>query len=248
MASGHPDVLSTAHGRLRQSARIRRWAWVGITTQVIFVASWLVAAAWQGPRYRVLAHSISEMYARTAPHPMFLLIVITLCGAATILFTFRAVRPALRPGGWAATVGSVLLALSVAGLGDLLTPFERVACRVADPGCTTARMISNSGGKLDNTMTSIGLLVLVLAAFFLAHAMRRVPGWQAWAWPARATAILFLALGATDVLAPALGGLFERLLAAAAAAGIAALAVGILRRSRHAGGPGAGHQVKTADL
>jgi hypothetical protein len=87
----------------------------------------------------------------------------------------RSVWPALRPGGRAATVGSALLALSVAGLGDLLTPFERVACRMADPGCTTARALSNSGGKLGDPFTTIGLALLVLAGFFLAHAMRRHP-------------------------------------------------------------------------
>ncbi|WP_245623641.1 DUF998 domain-containing protein [Actinocatenispora sera] len=248
MATGQSDALRPVHGPPKRWASIRRWAQVGLTAQVIFVASWLVAASWQGPRYRVLAHSISEMYAVTAPHPLFLLIVITLCGAATIVFTLRSVWPALRSGGWAATVGSILLTLSVAGLGDLLTPFERVACRMADPGCTTTRMISNSGGTLDNTMTSIGLLVLVLAGFFLAHAMRRVPGWQSWAWPARGTGILFLALGAADVLAPSLSGLFERLLAAAAAAAIAALAIGILRRSRSTNGSETGHLAKAAEL
>lgn len=220
---------------------VRRWARVGIAAQVIFVASWLAAASWQGPRYSVLAHSISEMYARTAPHAMFLLIVLTICGAATIWFTLRSLGPALRPGGRAATVGSALLALSVAGLGDLLTPFERVACRMADPGCTTARMISNSGGKLDDAFSSIGVLLLVAAAFFLAHAMRRIPSWQAWAWPARWTAVLVLALAAADVAVSGLSGLFERLLAATMAAAIAALAAGILRRTRNMSGPEPDH-------
>jgi hypothetical protein len=208
---------------------------VGIATQVIFVASWLAAASWQGPRYSVLAHSISEMYAVTAPHPLFLLIVLTICGAATILFTLRSVWPVLRPGGRAATVGSALLTLSVAGLGDLLTPFERVACRMADPGCTTARLVSNSGGKLDENLTTIGVLLVVLAGFFFAHAMRRIPGWQAWAWPTRWTAVLILVLLAANIPHSGLGGLFERLLAATMAAALAALAVGILRRSRDMG-------------
>ena len=46
--------------------------------------------------------------------------------------------------------------------------------------------------------------------------------------------VLFLALLVATVLASAvgLGGLFERLLAAAGAAGIALLAAGVLRRSR----------------
>jgi hypothetical protein len=200
--------------------------------QLLFVASWLVAASWQGPRYSVLKHSISEMYAVTAPHAMFLVIVITLCGAATMWFTLRSVLPVLRPGGRAATVGSALLALSVAGLGDLLTPFERVACRMADPGCTTARMVSNTGGKLDGNITTVGVLLFVLAGFFLAAAMRRIPGWQAWARPTRWTAVLILALTIADIADSGLGGLFERLVAATAAAALAALAVGILRRSR----------------
>ena len=242
MASGYSDVLSPAAGTqpaspLRRSAGIRRWARVAIAAQVIFVTSWLAAASWQGPRYSVVAHSISEMYAVTAPHAVFLLIVLTVCGAATIWFTLRSVWPVLRPGGRAATAGSVLLALSVGGLGDLLTPFERVACRMADPGCTTARMLSNSGGKLDDAFSSIGVLLFVLAAFFLAHAMRRMPGWQAWTRPARWTAVLVLALAVADVADSGLSGLFERLAAATMAAAIAALAAGILRQSRDLSGP-----------
>jgi hypothetical protein len=238
MASGYPDVLSPASpaqsaGPSQRSASIRRWAWVNIAAQVLFVASFLVAASWQGPRYSVLKDSISDMYARTAPHGLFLVIVYTICGAATIWFVLRSVRPALRPGGRAATLGSVLLALSAAGLGDLLSPAERMACRLGvDPGCTTARALSNSGGKLDDTITSIGVLVLVLAVFILAHAMRRMPGWQAWVRPTRWTAVLILAFVVADIADSGLGGLFERLAATVGAVALAALAVGILRRSR----------------
>jgi len=224
----HDDTGLDSPARDR-SASIRRWAWVCIAAQVLFVASWLVAASWQGPRYSILAHSISDMYAVTAPHGIFLVIVLTICGAATMWFALRSVWPVLRPGGWTATVGCALLALSILGLGDLLTPFERLACRAADPGCTTARAISNSGGKLDDALSSIGLLLLVLAGFFLAAAMRRIPGWRAWAWPARWTAVLIFALTIADAVGSGLSGLIERLLAAAAAAGVAALAIGILR-------------------
>ena len=90
------------------------------------------------------------------------------------------------------------------------------------------------GGKLDDILTSIGVLLLVLAGFFLAHAMRRIPGWQEWARPTRWTAALILALTIADVLTQSSGlsGLFERLVAATGAAAIAALAAGVLRRSR----------------
>jgi hypothetical protein len=33
----------------------------------------------------------------------------------------------------------ILLALSIAGLGDLHTVSERLACRMAGPGCTATR-------------------------------------------------------------------------------------------------------------
>jgi len=237
MTSGQSGGIGTlggsqSAGLSQRSAGIRRWAWLGIAAQVAFVASWLVAASWQGPRYSVLKHSISEMYAVTAPHPMFLLVVLTLCGAATILFTLCSVWPALRSGGWAAPVGSALLALSAVGLGDLLTPFERVACRMADPGCTTTKMVANSGGKLDGNLTTIGVVLFILAGFFLAHAMRRIPQWRAWAVPARWITVLVLVFTIADLADSGLSGLFERLVSAIGAAALAALAVGILRRSQ----------------
>jgi hypothetical protein len=247
MAIEHSDVL--ASGNITHPvgppplrlARIRPWAWMGIAAQVVFVVSWLAAAFWQGSRYSVVKQSISDMYALTAPHGVFLVILYTICGAATIGFALFSARPTLRPGGRAATVGSVLLALSVAGLGDLLSPFERLACRAADPGCTTATAVSNSGGKLDGNLTGIGVLLLVVAAFFLAHAMQRTPGWRAWAPPTRWTAVLIVALTIAEALTKAntgFYGLIERLIAVTVAAGLAALGIGILRRSREGGGLG----------
>ena len=218
----------------RWLASVRRWAGAGVAVQVIFVASWLAAVSWQGPSYSPVSMDISDMTAVTAPHAVFLVTVFTVCGAVTILFALRSVWPALRAGGWAAGVGSVLLAVSVAGLGNLLSPAERLACRIADPGCTTSMQLSNSGGKLDSALTTVGLVVLVAGGFFLAAAMRRVPGWQAWAWPTRWASVLFLLLGAASAFTvdAGLNGLFERLFAAGAAAGLAALGIGILRHSR----------------
>jgi hypothetical protein len=226
---------------------------VGIGAQVVFVASWLIAASWQGARYSVLKQSVSDLYARTAPHGIVLAIVLTICGAATIGFALFSVWPALRPGGRAATVGSILLALSVAGLGDLLSPFERLACRAADPGCTSARAVSNAGGKLDGNLTALGVLLLVLAAFFLAYAMHRVPGWQAWARPTRWMGVLIVGLTVLEEVTKwntGVYGLYERLIAATAAAAIASLAIGILRRSRDKGGlePGATNGTRPVHL
>jgi hypothetical protein len=217
--------------------RVQIWAWAGFAAQVVFVASWLVAAAWQGNDYSVLAHTISDMYAVNAPGGLFLVVVLTLCGLATVLFAILSVRPVLRPGGAAATVGAVLLALSIYGVGDLLSPFEREACRLADPGCTEADQASNVGGALDSAISTVGILLFLAATFVLAAAMKRAPGWQRWAWPARWVGIGFAVLLVVLVVAQAadLGGLLERLLAASGSAAIAALALRIARQP--AGGP-----------
>ena len=229
--------LSKLLSMTTKPATIRRWARLSIAAQLITVAAFLVAAVWQGPRYSVRSQDISDMYALTAPAAgsQFLIDVFALAGAVTIWFTLRSVWPALRAGGRAATIGSALLALSVAGLGNLLSPVERLACRAADPGCTPARQLADTGGKLDSILTTVGLLLIVLAALFLAAAMHRIPDWRAWAWPTRATAVLLLALGSASPIAQHAGynGLFERLFAATAAAALSALSVGILRRTCH---------------
>ena len=204
-----------------------------LVAQAVFVVSWLLAPSWQDPRYGVFAHSISDMYAVGAPNGAFLVVVFMLCGAATILFTARSLWPSLRPGGWTATVGSILLALSIFGLGNLLAPFERVACRQAEPGCTVAAQLANFGGKLDAVLSTVGVALLVVAGFFLASAMKRTPSWHRWARLARWMTILVLALAIVTGLMVTVGlsGLSQRLLAATGAAGIALLAVGALRRS-----------------
>jgi len=215
-------------------AAVRRWAWLGLAAQAVFVASFLVPVLWQGPHYSAVAHTISDMYAVTAPHAGYLVVVLSLCGAATIGFALRSVWSQLRTGGrWAAT-GSVLLALSIVGLGDLLSPAERLACRMADPGCTATQQLSNTGGQLDNLISSIGVLLLVIAALFLAAAMRRTHGWESWARPTRWTAVLITAFAVASVLTQGAGytGLFERLVAATGAGALAVLAIGILRRTR----------------
>lgn len=123
-------------GRAAMSDVIRRTAQLAAFAQVVFVASFLVAGAWQGPRYNALTQSMSDMYADTAPNGAFLVVAFTFCGLATVLFAGASVWPTLRRAGWPAAVGSALLGLSIAGLGNLLSPFERLACRIADPGCT----------------------------------------------------------------------------------------------------------------
>jgi hypothetical protein len=226
----------------RPTRRARRWARAAIAAQVAFTASWLLAAAWQGPGYSVLAHTISDMYAMTAPGAAFLIVIFTACGAATIWFALRSLGPGLRaalgpvPGtaGRLATAGSWLLALSIFGLGDLLTITERLGCRLADPGCTAAKQVSNVGGTMDSLLSTAGLFLFIVGGFLLAAAMKRAPGWESLVRPTRwcMAAMIVVFLGDGLGQHAGLSGLFERLAALVGAAWIAFLAVGVSRRSR----------------
>jgi hypothetical protein len=104
-------------------------------------------------------------------------------------------------------------------------------CRMVDPGCTADGQLANFGGKLDSYLSIVTLLILAAAFFQLAEGMRRLPLWARYAWPARivgiAVAVLLACLGLFSVAG--LGGLFERLLAAVAALGVAGLAIGVIR-------------------
>ncbi|MDI5967828.1 DUF998 domain-containing protein [Streptomyces sp. SL13] len=206
---------------------------MAVAANAVFVVSWLLAAGWQGPRYSVMRHSISDMYAVGAPGAAFLVVVFTLCGAAVIVFAGWSLWPSLRGAGRPAAVGAALLGLSVFGLGDLLSPAEREACRQAVPGCTAAHQLSNAGGMLDDVLSTVGVASLIAAGFFLAAAMKRLPAWRGWAGPTRRATIALIVLFVLDGVCGGigLGGLCERLLAAGGALAIAALAAGVLRRT-----------------
>ena len=211
---------------------VRWWAWAAVVAQVVFVLSWLVAGLWQRPRYDALDHSISDMYAVTAPAGLFLVVVLTVCGAVTI--GFRAAVRASRPAGRRLdSHGRLLVPRAVDPRSRRpASPFEQEACQLADPGCTDADQLGTAGGRLDMILSTAGLLLLVAAGFFLAAAMRRVPAWRPRArvatWAAMVLIVLLLATGVLGGVG--LSGLAERLLAAFAAAAVGLLAVGVLRR------------------
>ena len=210
------------------STVIRRAAQLGLLGQVVFVASYLVAGLWQGPRYSFMAHVMSDMYAETAPGGWFLVVMFTFCGVATVLFAALAVWPTLRQSGWWAAAGAIVLGFSIYGLGDVLSPFEREACRLADPGCTATSQLANAGGNLDNTLSFPGILLFLVAVFLIASAMKRTPGWKSWVWPMRWAGAAFFLVLVLDTVAYGLqwhlDGLMERLLATTGCVILGALA------------------------
>ena len=213
------------------SRAIRPLSIAAFVAQVLFLLTWLLGPLWQGPHYSVLAHSISDMYAVTAPGALVFVVVFTVTGAITILFALITVWQTFRSGGWTALVGSILLALSIFGLGDLLTAFERLACRLADAGCTASSQLANTGGMLDAILSTIGILLFIAAAVFLSVAMTNTSGWRSWVWPTRAVAAAVLAVFLADgaLSGSGLTGLLERILAALGALAIALLALEIAR-------------------
>jgi hypothetical protein len=213
-------------------SRMRLWARVAIAANIAFTLAWMLAATWQGHRYSTVEHTISDMYADGAPGAWFLIVVFTLAGAGIIMFALRSLWPALRAAGRPAKVGVILQGVSIFGLGDLLSLFEREGCRMADPGCTASKQTGTTGGFLDASLSSMGVLGLAVGGFFLAAAMKRLPAWSSWARPTRIGTIIFIAAGLLNaVLAGAgLGGFCERLIALTGAAGITALAIGVLQR------------------
>jgi hypothetical protein len=204
-----------------------------VLADIVFVAAWLLAAAWQGPNYSVAAHTISDMYADGAPGAWFLVLTFTLCGAAVLLFAFRSLWPALQAAGWPARVGVILLGLSIFGLGDLLSVFEQQGCRLADAGCTPEAQAATVGGAADATLSTVGAFALPVCGVLLAVAMKRLPQWQSWFRPTLFAAIGLLALLLLDGVLGGVGagGIGERLFALGGAAWITVLGLGVLRRT-----------------
>ena len=203
---------------------------MGIAGQVLFVLSFLVAGLWQGERYSVLEHTISDMYADGAPHGLLLALLIAVSGAATIAFALGAWHPTFRSAGRYGTASTALLVLSITARGDLLAPFEREGCRLADPGCSASDQMT-AGGIADAVLSTIGILAMLAFLLVAAAAMRRTHGWETWARPTRWVAVGFVVLLVAYLAAESisLGGLVQRALATYTVGFVAVVAVRILR-------------------
>ena len=186
---------------------------LGILGQVLFIVSWLIFGVMQGSNYSWVKHSISDMYAVGAPHGGVLVVLITLCGALTLSFLVWGLWPAVKKAGLPAKVSVVMLALSIYGLGDLLSPFERLGCRLADSGCTEALQSANFGGKADQLLSSLGILLFMLGILTLGYSIKKLKVFSGTSPLLIVGGYIFIPLFIMMGAAPEISGLTERIIA-----------------------------------
>lgn len=99
--------------------------------------------------------------------------------------------------------------------------------------------MTTTTGVGETTKSMLGVFALMASGFFLAAAMNRLPRWKSWARPAVYVTIAFIVIFLLDGVlgGTGLGGLLERSIALAGAAGISALAIGVLHRTEKAATP-----------
>jgi Protein of unknown function (DUF998) len=209
----------------RDRRRLLGWAVLGVIAQAAFLAGWLIAETWQGPRYSPVTDTISDLQAATAPHAWFPIACFAAGGAGTFCFAIFGLRPALAGAGPVAWYAPWMLALSALALGN---SFPLIPCRLADAGCTAHHQLVSPGGLTDAAVASIAFLVLAFTPAPLWRRMRLLPPWQRLRPVLTAARVVcplcFIALSVSSAAGVA-QGLMERLLATSCVLWIGALAV-----------------------
>lgn len=216
-----------------RSAAVRPWAiTAGLVAPVLLVGAFFVFEFFQGPNYSRMEHTISDMYAVTAPNGWLLASIIAVCGALTIVFIWWGLYPALGRTRMA-LVCAVLFTLSVYGIGDLFAPIERLGCRMADAGCTPDLQVANTGGTLDSLLTTLGIFIFVSAVITTGFTMRDRAGLRSYAVAFIVAGFVFAGWLALSAVFADVGGLWERIAADGGAAILFALAW-VVRGRQHA--------------
>ncbi len=208
------------------------WGMVGLVAQLAFIAGVFIPVVWQGPTYSAFQDTISDMEAMTAPYAWFPLACFVVGGLGTFAFAVFGLRPALAAAGKVAAYGPWLLACSVLVLAS---PFPRVPCRLADPGCSLQVQLSVPGGLIEGILSGIAFLVLVLTPIPLGRRLAVLPFWHRMvpvmkvARAAGLSAYVLLCLSAWFGIGQ---GLMERLLTMVCVVWIAVLACGLIVLAR----------------
>jgi hypothetical membrane protein len=101
---------------------------IGVVSQILFMAGWLIPETWQPQGYSIVRDTISDLMARTAPHAEIPVTLLITAGIGTMLFALLGLRPALRGAGRTAYYAPWMLAFSALGFGNVLS-FLRIPCQ-----------------------------------------------------------------------------------------------------------------------
>jgi hypothetical membrane protein len=224
-------------GRARN--RLLAWGIVGVIAQIAFMAGWLIAETWQGPKYSSIKYTISDLQAATAPHVWFIITCFAAGGLGTFGFAVFGLRPALSGAGKIAAYAPWMLALSTLALGN---SFPLIPFRLVDPGATANLQLHSAGGLTDAIVAGIAFLVLALTPFPLLRRLAVLPEWRRLK-PVMLTAgvfgpVCYILFGVFQN--SSVEGLMERILVTVCVAWICVVAVNLILVSRHAGSRPAG--------
>lgn len=238
MTGGQGIVLSGRAAGHSRSSRPLVWGAVGVIAQAAFLAGWLIAETWQGPRYSPVTGTISDLQAATAPHAWFPIACFAVGGLGTFGFAVFGLRPALAGAGKTAAYAPWLLACSALALGN---SFPLIPCRLADPGCTARLQLASPGGLTDAIVASLAFLVLAITPIPLWQRMRLLPRWQRLGPVMAAARVIcpgcFTLLGISSIAGLA-EGLTERILVTSLVLWITVLAVALIASSATSTAPG----------
>lgn len=204
---------------------------VGIVSQILFMAGWLIPPIWQPEGYSPVRDTISDLMARTAPHAEVPVTLLITAGIGTMLFALLGLRPALRAAGRTAFYAPWMLAFSALGFGNVLS-FLQIPCQTAVCGAHEA--VSTFAGAQDVIGGVVVITLLAISPFPMSRRLKETPGWQRLGAPSLLTGVAvmacYLAFGLHST--SAIHGLLERGVATIGAGWTAVLAIHLIRTAR----------------
>ncbi|GII33040.1 DUF998 domain-containing protein [Planotetraspora mira] len=204
---------------------------LGVVSQILFMAGWLIPESWQPQSYSIVRDTISDLMARTAPHAEVPVILLVAAGIGTMVFALLGLRPALRAAGRTAFYAPWMLALSALGFGNVLS-FLQIPCQSG--ACGTHAAMSTFAGVQDVVGGVIVVTLLAISPFPMSRRLKETPGWQQLAVPSLLTGVAvmasYIAFGLHSTAA--VHGLLERAVATIGSGWTAVLAVNLIRTAR----------------
>lgn len=214
---------------------MRRWTWVALAGQALFVISWIVGGALQ-PGYSHIDQGVSELGAHGAAHPWLANGGIAVFGLSLVAIGL-AVFPLLpaRPASWIA-----LALFAGAAVAILAVALIRLDCPLSDQHCEdmwrAGQLSWRESGHL--WASDIGQLLLAFTPFAIARSLSPGP----LAPLAVAAGVAGVAIGVGTFFLYALddtpGGLIQRLDFVVVFTWVAILATGVLHATRRPPAPG----------